>query len=64
MPRLRAPADVDAWFAAYGWSSGRHAARQASAFVAEVVEESRHRGFPMEPLAAATEFLTEHAGSG
>lgn len=62
MPRLHAPADVDAWFAAHGWFSGRNAAEQASAFVAEVVEESRKGGFPVEPFAAATDFLAEHAG--
>lgn len=62
MPHLRVPEDVDAWFAAYGWFSGRNAGEQASAFVAEVVEESRKDGFPVEPFAAATDFLAEHAG--
>ncbi|MFD7960545.1 SUKH-3 domain-containing protein [Streptomyces zaomyceticus] len=62
MPFLRTPADVDAWFAEYGWYPGRNAAEQASAFVAEAVEESRKRGFPVQPFPAATDFLTEHAG--
>ncbi|WP_030694575.1 SUKH-3 domain-containing protein [Streptomyces globisporus] len=62
MPHLNVPADVDAWFAENGWSPGRNAGEQASAFVAEVVEESRKSGFPLEPFAAATDFLTEHAG--
>ncbi|MFE2013479.1 SUKH-3 domain-containing protein [Streptomyces sp. NPDC059491] len=62
MPRVKVPADVDAWFGAYGWTPGRRAEEEAAAFVAEVVEESRKSGHPVEPFAAATEFLTEHAG--
>ncbi|WP_314613542.1 SUKH-3 domain-containing protein [Streptomyces stackebrandtii] len=62
MPHLHVPEDVDAWFAAYGWFSGRNAAEQASAFVTEVVEESRKGGFPVEPFPAASAFLAEHAG--
>ncbi|MGW6392885.1 SUKH-3 domain-containing protein [Streptomyces sp. NPDC055103] len=62
MPHLNVPADVDAWFAEYGWFPGRNVAEQASAFVAEVLEESRKGGFPVEPFAAATDFLAEHAG--
>ncbi|CAM5387733.1 SUKH-3 domain-containing protein [Streptomyces narbonensis] len=62
MPHLKVPADVDAWFTENGWFPGRNAAEQASAFVAEVVEESRKRGFPVEPLPTATAFLAEHAG--
>lgn len=60
--RPRVPADVDAWFGVYGWFPGRNAAEQASAFVAEAVEESRKRGFPVVPFPAATDFLTEHVG--
>ncbi|MDV5149022.1 SUKH-3 domain-containing protein [Streptomyces sp. SBC-4] len=62
MRRRRTPTDIDAWFAEHGWFPGRSAAEQASAFVAEVVEESRKRGFPVEAFAAVTDFLTEHAG--
>ncbi|MEV8591030.1 SUKH-3 domain-containing protein [Streptomyces sp. NPDC051180] len=62
MPRPERPADVDAWFGEHGWYPGRNVAEQAAAFVAEVVEESRRSGHPVEPFAAATEFLTEHAG--
>ncbi|MFG3042099.1 SUKH-3 domain-containing protein [Streptomyces sp. NPDC048330] len=62
MPRPQSPADVDAWFGEHGWYPGRNVAEQAAAFVAEVVEESRRSGHPVEPFAAATEFLTEHAG--
>ncbi|MFE5709553.1 SUKH-3 domain-containing protein [Streptomyces sp. NPDC056501] len=62
MPHLHVHADVDAWFAEHGWSPGRSATEQASAFVTEVVEESRKGGFPVEPFEAATAFLTEHAG--
>lgn len=62
MPHLRVPADVDAWFAEYGWSPGRNVAEQASVFAEEAVEESRKRGFPVVPFPAATDFLAEHVG--
>ncbi|MFE2013478.1 SUKH-3 domain-containing protein [Streptomyces sp. NPDC059491] len=62
MPRPERPADVDAWFGEHGWYPGRNVAEQAAAFVAEVVEESRNDGFPVEPFAAAMDFLAEHAG--
>ncbi|MFF5923527.1 SUKH-3 domain-containing protein [Streptomyces flavochromogenes] len=62
MPHLNAPADVDAWFAEYGWFPGRNVADLVPAIVAEIVEDSRKYGFPMEPFAAATDFLAEHAG--
>ncbi|MFF5425680.1 MULTISPECIES: SUKH-3 domain-containing protein [unclassified Streptomyces] len=62
MPHLHVPADVDAWFAENGWFPGRQAGESAAAFVTAVVEESRKRGFPVEPFAAATDFLDEHAG--
>ncbi|WP_426366829.1 SUKH-3 domain-containing protein [Streptomyces sp. E-08] len=62
MPRPEGPADVDAWFAEGGWYPGRNVAEQAAAFVAEVVEETRRYGHPVEPFAAATAFLAEHAG--
>ncbi|MFF8839164.1 SUKH-3 domain-containing protein [Streptomyces sp. NPDC015130] len=62
MPRLRVPADVDAWFAAYGWSPGRDVADQVPAIVAEIVGQTRSDGFPLEPFAAATDFLAEHLG--
>ncbi|MFF8839167.1 SUKH-3 domain-containing protein [Streptomyces sp. NPDC015130] len=50
MPRLKVAVDVDAWFAENGWSPGRSAVEQASAFVAEAVEESRRCGFPVVPF--------------
>ncbi|MFF8379337.1 SUKH-3 domain-containing protein [Streptomyces sp. NPDC015661] len=62
VPHLKVPADVDAWFGEYGWYPGRNAGDRATAFVAETVEESRSGGFPLEPVAPATDFLTEHAG--
>jgi len=62
VPHLNAPADVDAWFAEYGWYPGRNVADQVPAIVAEIAEESRNDGFPMEPFTAATDFLAEHAG--
>ncbi|MFD3992685.1 SUKH-3 domain-containing protein [Streptomyces sp. NPDC058583] len=62
MPHLNAPADVDAWFAEYGWFPGRDVADLVPAIVAEIAEDSRNHGFPMEPFAAATDFLAEHAG--
>ncbi|MFF0478173.1 SUKH-3 domain-containing protein [Streptomyces sp. NPDC004284] len=62
MPRPKVPADVDAWFAEHGWFPGRNVAEQAAARMAEVVEETRNDGFPVEPFAAATAFLTEHEG--
>ncbi|MFI1659459.1 hypothetical protein ACH4ZU_31785 [Streptomyces sp. NPDC020472] len=62
MPRLEVPADADAWFGEHDGFSGRSVAERASAFAAEAVEESRKSGFPLEPVAVATAFLTEHAG--
>lgn len=62
MPQMNTPEDVDAWFREHGWFPGRDVAEQAAAFVAEVVEETRNAGFPVEPFTAATEFLAEHAG--
>ncbi|MFE5597237.1 SUKH-3 domain-containing protein [Streptomyces sp. NPDC056549] len=62
MPRRETPADVDAWFTEGGWYPGRNVAAQAAAFVAEAVEESHRSGHPVEPFAAATAFLAEHAG--
>ncbi|MEU3746424.1 MULTISPECIES: SUKH-3 domain-containing protein [Streptomyces] len=62
MPHLNTPADVDAWFGEYGWFPGRNVADQVPAIVTEITEECRSEGFPLEPFAAATDFLTEHAG--
>ncbi|MFJ6579411.1 SUKH-3 domain-containing protein [Streptomyces sp. NPDC091368] len=62
MPRRETPADIDAWFAEGGWYPGRDVAGRAAVFVAEVVEETRRYGHPVEPFAAATDFLAEHAG--
>ncbi|ALO11642.1 hypothetical protein AQF52_6049 [Streptomyces venezuelae] len=62
MPHLNTPADVDAWFGEYGWFPGRNVADQVPAIVAEITEECRSEGFPLESFAAATDFLTEHAG--
>lgn len=62
MPHLNVPADVEAWFTEYGWYPGRNVADQVPAIVAEITEESRNDGFPMEPFAAATDFIAEHAG--
>ncbi|MFE5597312.1 SUKH-3 domain-containing protein [Streptomyces sp. NPDC056549] len=62
MPRVKVPADVDAWFGEYGWAPGQKAKKEAAVFVAEVVEESRRGGRPVEPFAAASDSLTKHAG--
>ncbi|MET9675848.1 SUKH-3 domain-containing protein [Streptomyces sp. NPDC006482] len=62
MPHLNTPADVDAWFGEFGWFPGRNVADRIPAIVAEITEECRSEGFPLEPFAAATDFLTEHAG--
>ncbi|MEU1230407.1 SUKH-3 domain-containing protein [Streptomyces sp. NPDC005828] len=62
MPRLNVPADVDTWFAEYGWYTGRNVADQVPAIVAEIAEESLNDGFPIEPFAAATDFLAEYLG--
>ncbi|WP_030690093.1 SUKH-3 domain-containing protein [Streptomyces globisporus] len=62
MPRLETAQDVDAWFGEYGWFPGRDVAGLVPAILADVTEDARRKGFPLEPFAAATEFLTEHAG--
>ncbi|WP_449344814.1 SUKH-3 domain-containing protein, partial [Streptomyces narbonensis] len=54
--------DVDAWFGEHGWFPGRDAAERVPAIVAEITEECRRAGYPLEPFAAATDFLAEHAG--
>ncbi|CAM5387608.1 hypothetical protein GCM10010230_08420 [Streptomyces narbonensis] len=62
MPRMETREDVDAWFGEHGWFPGRDAAERVPAIVAEITEECRRAGYPLEPFAAATDFLAEHAG--
>lgn len=62
MPSMNTPEDVDAWFREYGWFPGRDVAETVPAMIAEIVEEYRAAGFPVDLFEAAAAFLAEHGG--
>ncbi|MGW4700971.1 SUKH-3 domain-containing protein [Streptomyces sp. NPDC004285] len=62
MPQMNTPEDVDAWFREHGWFPGRDVSETVPALVADVVEEYRKAGHPLELFEAASAFLAEHGG--